>query len=533
MKKSIVILVSFVIFITSLSAQTAYKNAKLSWGPEYKWNIKGDIPEIVCSNADGYYVFTQKAVGLYGLGTKYIIAKYNSKMEKLKEAEIELKEKDNDLELEFVVSLNDKIYILSSFRNKKLKKNFLFYQTLNKETLQPEKNLTKISEINYEGYKNSNDGSYSFVISPDSTKIAVYYNLPYEKGESEKFGYHIFDNNFNEIYQNKITLPYNDELFEISSFNVSNIGGFNLVGIEYNEKKSVWKVKPTNYKYHILSYNQDDPSGKDLPIVLEGKFINDLMCGSNNNNELIGAGFYSSMGTASIEGSFYIRINPETGEILADSYQKFSLDFMTQNMTDKQKQKTNKKASKGKDVEMWEYEMKGIIHKENGGVVVIGEQYYVQVVTRTSTSSNGSVTTTTTYYYHYNDIILINIDASGEIAWTQAIPKRQVTTSPIMQRACSFFTAIVDDKIVIIFNDHPKNILYKKGSPIYATNLGKNTTTVVVEVEADGMFNRKVLFDAKESKAICLPHACQQITPEEVIIFGAKGNKYKFAKLNF
>jgi hypothetical protein len=128
------------------------------------------------------------------------------------------------------------------------------------------------------------------------------------------------------------------------------------------------------------------------------------------------------------------------------SFNEFEIDFITQNMTEKLKKKTKKREAKGKDVELYQYDLDNIVLKDDGGAILVGEQFFIRVVT--TTDAQGNVRTTTHYYY--NDIIVISINPKGEIDWTEKIAKRQHTINDNGYFS-SYAMAVNEDKINFIF----------------------------------------------------------------------------------
>ena len=90
--------------------------------------------------------------------------------------------------------------MFTSLKNNKLKQNFLFVQSINKKTLLLNNDLKQIAQIDYAGNRKYNAGNFNYKTSRDSSKILIYYDLPYEQGASEKFGFHVFDNKLAEMY---------------------------------------------------------------------------------------------------------------------------------------------------------------------------------------------------------------------------------------------------------------------------------------------------------------------------------------------
>ena len=532
MKKTILIINLFAFFLSLNSiGQTKSKDVDILWGPELKaW--KSTLSDIVGYDETGIYAIKTKRKGLYGLNSTVTLEHYDKEMSQSKSVEIELEEQKKERNFEFIIHIDNEMYIFSSFANQKLKKNFLFVQGVNKKTLQPNKDLRKIAEIDYSGKSKYNSGNFDYEISKDSSKVLIYYNLPYDKGESEKFGFHVFDKALNQLWEKNITLPYKEELFDVEDYEVDNKGNIHLLALIFKEKRKEKRKGDPNYKYQVLSYLNNGTELKEYPIKIEGKFLTDMQIAINDEQDIICGGFYSSEGTFSIEGSYFLKINGETKEIKSKEFQNFGIDFITQNMTKRQEKKTKNKAAKGKDIELYQYDLDNIVLRDDGGALLIGEQYFVRVVTRTIPDGNGNTSTTTTYYYHYNDIIVINMSPDGKIEWSKKIAKKQVTRND-GGFFSSYALSIVKDKLYFVFNDNPKNLFYKGEGKLYNFNKSKESLVVLVTLDNEGNQTREALFSAKEADILTRPIVCEQISKNEMILFGQRKKTHRFARISF
>ena len=453
-------------------------------------------------------------------------------MDQTKSVELDLEYLKKKIDFEFIVQLNNKLYLFSSFKNQKLKRNFLFVQSINKRSLQLKQDLNKIAEIDYSGKSKYNAGNFYYETSRDSSKVLIYYSLPYDKGEREQFGFHVFDRNLNQLWEKKITLPYKEELFDVEDYEVDNNGNVHLLSLIFKEKRKEKRKGKPNYKYQILSYFDSGNELKEYPIKIEGKFLTDMQIAINDEQDIICGGFYSKEGTFSIIGSYFIKINGSTKEIKTKNFKEFGIDFITQNMTERQEKKTKKKDEKGKNIELFRYDLDDIILREDGGAVLIGEQYFVRIVTRTYTDSDGNTRTTTTYYYYFNDIIAISMSPNGSIDWAEKIPKRQLTIND-GGFFSSYALSVVKDKLYFVFNDNPKNLFYKGQGKLYNFNKSKQSLVVLVELDSNGKQTREALFSAKEADVLTRPLVCEQISKNEMVLFGQRRKTHRFAKITF
>ncbi len=518
-------------FFLSAFGQMKSDKVTIQQGPEYKDMRKARLADIVAYDETGFYTLKFVNKGLYGFNSEVYIEHFDNDLKLTKSVKLDLSVKRDERHYQGMVYINNDLYFFTSYQDRKQKKLSMYVQTIDKQTLIPNNDMLKISEIDYTGYKNYNAGQYDFKISRDSSKILVYYNLPYNKKGNNKFGYHVFDNVFNELWHQDIELPYEDELFDIERFRVSNDGDVYLLGLMFNEKRKAKRKGKPNYKYHVIAYLDKGQTVKEYPVEVEGKFLTDMQIAVTDDKDIICAGFYSDNGSFSIKGSYYLKISGEDKNLLSESYKDFGVDFLTQNLTQRQSNKVEKRAKKGKNVELFSYDLDNLILRDDGGVVLIGEQYYIKIVTTTTTAPSGSTTTKETYHYYYNDIIAVNISPEGEIDWAKKIPKRQHTVNDGGYFS-SYALAVINGKLYFIYNDNPENLAYSGEGRVKPLIL-KRSIVVLAELNAAGTLTKEALFSKSDVGTICRPKVCEQVSDKEIILFGQRGKHKRFTKIDF
>ena len=411
----------------------------------------------------------------------------------------------------------------------------MFIRKVNKKTLAFTGQLINIAEISYQGNSKWNSGSFNHYVSENEEHLLIQYNLPYVKEESEKFGFHVFDKNLETVWEKEMTLPYKEELFGIEHFRISDKGNILLLGQLYEEKKEARKRKregKPNYTYHVISYTNNGETVNEYPIVVDDNFLTDMTIVEDDNQDIICAGFYSDKGTFSIKGSYFLKIDGKTKNIVSKTFKEFGIDFITQNMTKREEKKVKKKEAKGKDVELYEYDLDYLVLKEDGGAVLVGEQYFVVVHTYTSTDANGNRTTRTTTVYNYNDFIVVSLSPEGEIEWNEKIPKRQ-SSSNDGGFYLSYSIALIGDNLHFIFNDHIENLNYTGKGQIKYYNGRKDGVVTLVSLDGDGRQVRESLFAVEDAGIYTRPKVSEQISKNELIIYGQRKKTQRFAKVKF
>jgi hypothetical protein len=337
----------------------------------------------------------------------------------------------------------------------------------------------------------------------------------------------------NELWTKNISLPYSDGLFSINTYKVSDKGNVFLLGKIYEEKSKDVRFGKVNFKYTILSYSNSENTVKEYGISLGDKFLTDMQIAITPKEDIVCAGFYSDKGMHSIKGTYFLRIDGVTKEIVSKSTKEFGLNFITLEMTEKQAAKTKKRAEKGKDTELYEFDLDNLVLRDDGGAVLVGEQYYVRVTHSTYTTANGGTNTVTTYHYYYNDVIVINIDPSGNIQWAVKVAKDQHTIND-----GGFFSSyalhVNKNNIYIIFNDNPKNMsaILQQGKR-YNFVPYKESEVIIAQIDKNGIITKKSLFASLKKDIITRPKVCEQISEKEMVIFGQKKTTQRFSMIVF
>lgn len=494
-------------------------------GPEYK--SKNILVDIVANDETHFYTILEKRsainMGVLAGAPKVFLARFNKSMELEQETEMVLEYDGNDLDFERLFMQNDQLYLFTSFKNKKQKLRYAFYQTIDKETLIPNNDITKIAEVGGESNKELKSTGFSISRSPGNERTMVYYDLPFTKDDSERFGVHVFDDKMKLLWTKEIELPFADQNFAFSSFKVADNGDVYIMGRLWKDKKEREK-KEVNYKYIIMELSEEGTTFNQYEVDLDEKYVSTMRMRLNDQNELLCGGFYTVYDSYGSLGSFFVKINRETGKMTHKSFEPFDERFIVEDLDKRAKKKANKRMDKDKNVGISQLELDDLILREDGGAVIIGEQRWIE--SRTTTDSQGN--TRTYYIYHNNDIILVNIDPAGNIEWNSKIPK--VQTMRNSDYFSSYLLAVSGSDMFFIFNDNPKNLLYNGDGKIEPMNLKKNYVSLI-RVDSDGGVFRKSLMKDKGGKTIARPLVSEQITDEELILYSEKGKRKQFIRV--
>ena len=204
------------------------------WGEEIKESSRATLNDIVGYDESGVYTLLSQRKSFTRYGALITLQHFNPLLKKVNELKIDLREGNRTVYLERIIQLKEKLYLFSSYNDPKEKKNKLFVQTVNKKNLTLNEDRKIAADIGYKSLKN--DGTFGQKLSLDSSKLLVWYDLPYKYRQPERFGLKVYDDDFKLLWQKDIQLPYSDQLFEVKSYKVDGEGNVFILGRVFKDK---------------------------------------------------------------------------------------------------------------------------------------------------------------------------------------------------------------------------------------------------------------------------------------------------------
>lgn len=509
-------LLFFVMIASVVIGQTQLDKPDITWGKEYKRPNFSSVEKIIGSDASGTYVWRNKSGSL--TTDEIIIERYdkNMNMDKSTVLNVSFNSFNNDFSMIDIFPFAGNLVALTSLYDKKNNKNTLYAQTVDKTTLQLNTKRVEVSSI--VAKRRINKGGFDYAISRDSSRILMYGALPYDRKGGEKLSFSVYNESLDLQWNKTVELPFRDRNFQVEGYEVDKKGNVYVLGrlTETGTLSILFNSSRPFYRYVIVAYRENGQDVQQYDVSMNDDFITDLTIRVQNNGDLICAGFYSERSTQGMKGAFFSKISAETKEMYDIKRGEFGTEFLSQFMS---KRRARKKR------ELWNYRIDRLVLRSDGGALMIAEQFYIRVTTHTD--ANGMETTTTTYYY--NDIIAVNINPDGTIAWATKIPKRQVDGTGAFS---SYAMTISKGKIYFIYNDHPKNINRTNYRKIKNFN-GKKSIVTLATLSPDGSYKKIPLFSNRDESIVTRPKIARQISANELVIFGTYRKRYKFARVEF
>lgn len=380
---------------------------------------------------------------------KFVFQVFSGRNLNLKSSRTELKE-EKGFNFEYIIRLKDKLYFFYSIYDKPNTTEQLFAQSINTTDggFDSEPKLLvsvpkKVSGSFY--YRYSAQGKFSIDVSSDKeTFVIKYRHNPEEKDDSKNtdiIGLQVFDQNLEKVWGNDFEMPYTESMMDNLDFAVDSQGnGYFLIKKYREEQNRKNRENADNQSLAILIANS---SGTISEVEFNlGEYLTDrVFMKENKSGDIICAGYYRKPKSYGIDGTF-VSILDTKGNLSAPKFYEFSLDFIKKyHRISERGKKKMEKADENDKLALNNLSMRGVEILADGGIVISGEIFYVTC----TTDSKGN----TRCVNHYDDVIVVKINADGELGWMQKFPKRSTMES---------FRMTTSEKYTyILFSDNPKN----------------------------------------------------------------------------
>jgi hypothetical protein len=466
----------------------------------------------------------------------HYIYKCDLKNNILKVTELELKQDKKEKDFEGAMKLKNKIFVFSSFQNKKDKKHYLFVQNYNPATAALTNNHKLAAELDYSGYSKFNNTTFDMEVSPDSSKVLIFYSLVNKSGEVLRSGINIYDNEMNLLWKNdNVTAQFSQGYFEFMQFKVSNNGEVYLLGQHFQERGNYWEkaqfnsrgflsehtyyVDVPNYTYRLYKYTNKTAKVEGYTFDLPKKFIRNINILPSDNGNVLCTGFFSDPGKVSVIGSFCFELNMAAQTVENLSTFDFSKEMLTKDLNEQELKRFRRSIDNKQEWDPYSYITDGIKTKQNGDRYFIAEQYLNGIKTEVS----GGVVYYQSIHIH-NDLIVVNLNKQNQISRIDKISKRQYWL--VDYKYSSYASFEKNNNIYILFNTFEKKDTFFKNIEI--------SDSYLLKLDENGIQTKAIFKQQKvdEKQPIPLLKNSAQIG-DNAIMFGAFPISFKNPEFEF
>lgn len=525
-------IIPLVIIFLVLSIKTVFAQSDactVQWGPEMDVGRYESVSGWIGEDEHHYYLTSEKESALNNSGT--YIKKIDHKLSLVASGFIkqDYKESGAQFHTEKILFFDGNLFLFSSFVDKKKKEYILFWKSIDSTTLLPTGSFNRMFATAYN--KPGRINRYRFVLSPDNKKMLVSITLPgNEKAER--------DNQFVSVYNGSMELQWKKLITnDHPNINLGYVYRIDDKGNVYNKarnytEKNGWNSKEVvSYSYTIIAFIENGEKQISFLIDVPQKFIKDISYKIDlTGSKIIVCGFYSNdLNKYGYDGCFYQQLDINSNTVLVSSFKAFDLNMLTEGMSEKEIEHAKRRDNSRKDQYFANYNLNNIIVRADGSVVLISEcSYTLSISAEDGRGGYGAYAT-----YHYDNLLLVNISASGNIEWVTAIPK--TSHEQIAHQYASYVAMVKGDKVYLLFNDNIKNNsrnIVTEGV-LDAQYHGEYAALTLATVNADGIVKREMLAKTVNSSVVPRPYVSKQISDDELFLIGEYEQVDQFAIIKF
>lgn len=499
-------------------------------------------PTIFGVDNSGYYVFQENisssfADNVFSFRTQQdasVMRKFDKELNLIVSKRIILgKGKSSEKPLEALGAL-EYLHLFSFRQDIGNRKHLLFHRFLGKKDLSYPEQGRLIAEVDFDGYPKYKYPNYFIERSRDSSKILLHYQLPTHKGDLDKFGIHVFNEEMVELWKGEFELPYPEEKLSIESYKVGDDGRV-FVLAKYKESK---KAKAFDHIFKLFVLYPGFEEADEYELEVEDKPLVNMSIQIESDGDIICVGSYMiRIGEGKemlIRGLFFFRLNGKTLKRDVKKIIPYPEEMLEEmSLLDLDRKSKNKK-SKVMEHLSNNIRFQDIIMRSDGGMVLLGEEAYSYEVPVRSSSSNGMDYWVTKFVR--NSVIAVSLGPNGELeGFEKVVAKNQEQQT--RELMLSYGLAVTRNKIRLIFNDRLENeSVIKTGSPVeYFPSIGmkKKQILSLLTFDQNGNSERKTLMSVGEAKLYFLPRRTIQVSDNEMIFLLQNGKMRRLGKLTF
>ena len=385
------------------------------------------------------------------------------------------------------IKLGDRIFQFYEEKNGKV--TYLKYQqyTLSLERKDEpvliDSTVSRMGE-SYSGYR---------IIRSENEQYAMAYKYAYEGSDLSRTFLKVINQEGRIVMNSEFTLPVVDFSGEPVEVTLSALGRpvFLFHNLDFTCRKeksdiSYYFVFPG----HGTAFTDTRINGIDGHCVQEMGFGID-----NSNNLVVASGFFGDDGRYSMEGFAYLQINPTSGNIIHQSAYSYSSE-LKQSITGMME-----RSERYTPV----YQVTEVLPRMDGGALLVGEYYDKNIENYDYTNYDPyygyRTSTRQVEYYEYSDILLLSIDANGELDWSNIIRKRQLSKE---DRGVNSSFGLINNyqQLYFLFNE----------------DISQNSNVLLYQLAADGTLDRKSLFNPSKQEVELRPVAARQVSHNELVV---------------
>jgi hypothetical protein len=295
-------------------------------------------------------------------------------------------------------------------------------------------------EKNQSLFSGGNKRKTGFAMSPSSKYFVV--STDDIKKNSNSYTVQVYDSETLDLIYKKAYQENVDKFYEANDLTIADNASVYALGKLFLEGRSQKKGGVANYDFILNKITKTDVQTTKVSFDKEAN-ISSLII-SNIDNKLRLLGFYSDERAGKIKGTLVFDVNTQSMQVSKNKSFKLPDDVYNDLYSDSKAERKNER-----DDELSRYYIDYVINDSKGNTYLLAEEFFV---TQQYVSSGMNGVGYWVTVYHYNNLLVLKLNAEGELDWGRSIFKR--ATAP------SYNAFLKDDELHVILNSG-KNLTEK------------------------------------------------------------------------
>jgi len=442
--------------------------------------------------------------------TDHYLAQINASMNQTNYKKIELESEGKKYIYEHIQLFNNDLYLFSSILDSKNKKKILFVQTIDKQTLLPNKDIRKVEEFDISksmGVVTPTNKTLYFKATKDRSKLAVCLMVPFNANISVV----VFDDKVNVLWKRTLILKSAGDINYYIEFELNNAGDVSYM----LRSKDPNRILNSGQKavYYVVGCFDKGTIVKEFPLDIKDKAIKELSLYMDDTN-IICAGYVckldpkNAFGSNKMWGSCFFKIDILSKNAAVPKYADFDPEMFNTKNSD-----VVKPVEDDENHLYLDYLTTSIVLNENGTVFLIGEAL--------KQSESSTV---------FSNILLIAFSNSGDKQWSKHIYKTQVQGA-IVTSFSSYTAVTLNDDLYLLFNDYVTNINIKRGELPEIFRGDKPSVLAMIKIDAKGNATKRAMINYDAGGAFVMPYVAFQLYKKnDLLLIGISKSKYQLYK---
>lgn len=541
MKYFLLSLLGLVIFVESFSVAQQFQNygdIQVQWGEQQRF--RGNVEKIGKIQGPNFAIavnrnsFWNTVLPGFFPNSRRTITKRMNNLTVAESRRFVLRGNGKRTRMDAIADVGDNWVVFSSRSGFFSGRTQIYYHHIGQFDFQTDAEGTQLTE-----YFNATGGrGKAFLTSSENfSRLGGIFTIPVRQHEFPGLGYALFDNQSSKpIAQNVVVFPFRQFQLELYDQFVCNDGNYYLMGKEFYNMNMNLPISPTNRTFaQIRLFHVVNDEFKEIDIQQNGIMIQEIKLNKDKDDMLICTGLYAENLASGLRGIFYMKINPETEEVIEERRIPFTAEFLTSATATWERNWAERLfAGQNRDSGLDLVKMHAVQPTEDGGLIAIAENQNVMYVPRNPNAENVRFD----WVYYFDDVIVYRLDAEGNLVWVRRIAKNQESRNDDGY-GLSIAHAITENNVYFFYNDNSRNY-DREGSFDSSGRLFNGTPRVIGNVigavtvnNETGEVSRMMMPGRSELRAHFLPDKARLDQENNTLILYANRNRnHRFGRVN-